>query len=44
MAAHIYTGSKVENLICFHHSLSASLSAPLPLLVAVVRCDPGEEE
>lgn len=39
MAVHIYTSSKVENLIHLHHSLSASLALLLP--VAVVTSDPG---
>lgn len=39
MAVHIYTSSKVENLIRLHHSLSASLALLLP--VAVVTSDPG---
>lgn len=42
MAVHIYTSSKVENLIRLHHPLSASLALLLP--VAVVRSDPGGDE
>lgn len=45
MAARMYTGSKVENLICLLPSISSlSLPALFPLVPAVVRRDPGKDE